>query len=100
MQGFLRLVTQPAVMGTAVHTPEEAWSIYEAHLGGGRVAMLAEPATAEAQMRRYSSRPGFHPRDWTDAWLAGFAVAAGCQLVSFDAGFTQYEGLKFLQLSR
>ena len=98
MQGFLRLVTQPAVMGAAVHTPEEAWSIYDAHLGCGRVVFLPEPATAEEQMRRYSSRPGFQTRNWTDAWLASFAVTAGCRMVSFDGGFTQYDGLDFLQL--
>lgn len=98
MQGFLRLVTQPAVMGAAAHTPEEAWAIYEAHLSGGRAVLLPEPATAEAQMRRYTTRPGFRARDWTDAWLASFAVTAGCRMVSFDAGFTQYESLDFLQL--
>lgn len=98
MQGFLRLVTQAAVMGAAVHTPEEAWSIYDAHLGCGRVVFLPEPATAEEQMRRYSSRPGFQTRNWTDAWLASFAVTAGCRMVSFDGGFTQYDGLDFLQL--
>ncbi len=98
MKGFLRLVTQPAVMGAAAHTPEEAWAIYEAHLSGGRTVLLAESTTAEAQMRRYTTRPGFRIRDWTDAWLASLAVTAGCRMVSFDAGFTQYDGLDFLQL--
>ena len=98
MQGFMRLVTQPAVMGDAVHTPEEAWDIYNAHRDSGRVEFLAEPLTIEKQMHRYSARPKFQVRDWTDAWLASFAVMAGCRLVSFDAGFAQYEGLGFLQL--
>lgn len=99
MQGFLRLVTQPAVMGPAVHTAEEAWSIYAAHLGSGRVVFLPEPATTEEQMRRYTTRPGFHTRDWTDAYLASFAVTAACRLVSFDAGFSHYDALDFLLLN-
>ena len=43
MQGFLRLVTQKAVMGEATHTTEEAWTIYAAHLSGGRTTFLHEP---------------------------------------------------------
>lgn len=82
-----------------MHTPAEAWAIYSAHLAGGRVQFLAEPATIEAQLRHLTLREGFHFRDWTDAYLASFAITAGCRMVSFDKGFTQYEGLPFLQLA-
>jgi uncharacterized protein len=98
MQGFLRLVTQAAVMGPAAHTPEEAWGIYAAHLSSGRTFFLHEPALFEEQVQRYTTKANFNLRDWTDAWLAGFAIAAGCRLVSFDGGFKQYEGLDFLHL--
>jgi uncharacterized protein len=98
MQGFLRLVTQATVMGPAAHTPEEAWSIYAAHLHGGRTLFLHESAMLEEQVQRYTTKADFNLRDWTDAWLAGFAVTAGCRLVSFDGGFKQYEGLDFLHL--
>jgi uncharacterized protein len=100
MQGFLRLVTQPAVMGSAVHTTAEAWTIYSAHLASGRVQFAAEPASVEAQLRTITLRNGFQQRDWTDAYLASFAMAAACRMVSFDKGFAQYEGLQFLQLDR
>lgn len=98
MLGFLRLVTQPAVMGPAVHTTEEAWGIYAAHLGSGHVVFLPEPASTEAQMRRYTLEPSFNTRDWTAAYLASFALAASCRVVSFDSGFKQYEALDFLHL--
>ena len=98
MQGFLRLVTQTAVMGDAVHTPAEAWAIYSAHLASGRVQFVPEPNTVDIYLRRYTLREGFHPRDWTDAYLASFALASGCRMVSFDKGFAQYEGLDFLPL--
>lgn len=98
MQGFLRLVTHPAVMGPAAHTAEEAWSIYAAHLHSGRTLFLHEPGALDEQVQRYTTKADFNLRDWTDAWLAGFAVTAGCRLVSFDGGFKQYEGLDFLHL--
>jgi toxin-antitoxin system PIN domain toxin len=101
MLGFLRLVTQAAVMGPAVHTAAEAWSIYSAHLAGGRTLFLQEPASLEAQMRQVTDHADFRPRDWTDAYLASFALAAPCRMVSFDGGFTQYQrrdGLDFLLL--
>ncbi len=98
MKGFLRLLTQAAVMGEAVHTPEEAWDMYAAYLSSGRVVFLPEPVTTEAQMRSFTTQPGFRVRDWTDAYLASFAVTAGCRMVSFDSGFKQYETLDFLPL--
>ena len=106
MQGFLRLVTQPAVMGSAVHTPAEAWSIYSAHLATGRSVLLPEPDGLDMVWQRLSSTKSFHIRDWTDVYLASFALCADCRLVSFDAGFFQYQntinnedtGLDFLHL--
>lgn len=102
MQGFLRLVTQAKVMGNAVHTPLEAWGIYTAHLASGRSVLLPEPDGLDAIWQRLSTAPAFHIRDWTDAYLASFAISANCRMVSFDAGFTKYRnqnvGLDFLHL--
>jgi predicted nucleic acid-binding protein len=39
------------------------------------------------------------PRNWTDAYLAAFAVSASLRLVSFDADFKKFPGLDFLHLS-
>ena len=100
MQGFLRLVTQKAVMGEATHTTEKAWTIYAVHLSGGRTTFLHEPDKFDAQTRQISTHAAFKARDWTDVWLASFAITADCRLVSFDGGFRQYEseGLNFLSL--
>ncbi len=51
-------------------------------------------------MRSLTLRDGLEQRDWTDAYLASFAMTAACRMVSFDKGFAQYEGLQFLQLER
>ena len=106
MQGFLRLVTQAKVMGSAVHTTAEAWHIYTAHLASGRSVLLPEPDGIDLVWQRMSTAPNFHTHDWTDAYLASFAIQAGCRMVSFDAGFAQYQkvgqshdvGLDFLHL--
>jgi uncharacterized protein len=102
MQDFLRLVTQPAVMGQAVHTPSEAWSIYTAHLASGRSFLMTEPDGVDTLWQRLSSLPNFHIRDWTDAYLTSFAIQGHYRMVSFDAGFERYQkpdvGLDFLLL--
>ena len=102
VQGFLRLVTQAAVMGNAVHTPSEAWSIYTAHLASGRSVLLPEPDGLDASWQRMTTSANFRTRDWTDAYLANFAIQANCRMVSFDAGFAKYQtsepGLAFLHL--
>ena len=98
MQGFLRLVTQKTVMGDAVHTPLEAWSIYTAHRANSRTVFLEEPAAIEVNWQSLSTAANFHIRDWTDAYLASFALRSNSRLVSFDAGFAQYQGLDFLHL--
>ena len=38
------------------------------------------------------------PRVWMDAYLAAFARAEGCTLVTTDGAFKQFEGLDFLVL--
>ena len=96
------MVTQARVMGNAVHTPLEAWSIYTAHLASGRSVLLPEPDRLDAVWQRLSTVPAFHIRDWTDAYLASFAIEDHCRLVSFDAGFAKYQspnvGLDFWHL--
>jgi predicted nucleic acid-binding protein len=38
------------------------------------------------------------PKLWMDAWLAALAMGANLQLVTFDRGFTQFDGLNLLLL--
>ena len=102
LQGFMQLVTQPVVMGKAVHTPAEAWGIYTAHLASGRSVLMTEPAGIDMMWQRLSTLPKFHIRDWADSYLASFAISTNCRMVSFDAEFAKYQkpgvGLDFLHL--
>jgi uncharacterized protein len=98
-QGFLRLATNPKAVGAAVVTMWEAWRMYDAILGDPRVVFAREPAGLETVWRGYTQRRTFSPKVWNDAFLAAFARAADCELVTFDKGFTQYTDLKCTILS-
>jgi uncharacterized protein len=93
MLGLLRLSTNKAVMGGTPYTTEQAWQAYQALIDLPEVTLLAEPAGIETAMRRFSNSAQFRHADWTDAYLAAFALLAGLRLVSFDQGFTQYSTL-------
>ena len=98
MLGLLRLSTQPKVLSHTL-THEKAWSIYRQYLANPAVYFLAEPTTTEAQFAALSLAAPLPHRLWTDAYLAAFAIATGCRLVSFDGDFKRFTGLDFLHLS-
>jgi predicted nucleic acid-binding protein len=49
-----------------------------------RVAFLAEPGSLDPNLRALSKSRRASPKLWADAYLAGFAAAAGLKLVTFD----------------
>jgi toxin-antitoxin system PIN domain toxin len=98
-QGFLRLVTNPKVVDSAARTLSEAWQVYDAMLGDSRIGFVREPAGLEPIWRSYTQHQSFSPKVWNDAFLAAFARAADCKLVTFGKGFTQYTDLKCSILS-
>jgi toxin-antitoxin system PIN domain toxin len=93
--GFLRLTTNKLVMGGEPLTPHQAWAAYDELLASGPVAFCAESQAVDAQFRRYTKQAKLSPGDWTDAYLAAFAVTSDCTLVSLDDGFKRFAGLRF-----
>jgi predicted nucleic acid-binding protein len=57
-----------------------------------------EPAGIDRWWRRYSERNTASPKLWMDAYLAAFARAEGCTLVTTDGAFKQFDGLDYLIL--
>lgn len=102
-QTFLRLLTNAAVLspyGRGPLTNTEAWDVYEALLSDDRIELWhGEPAGIGARWKEFACRDVAAPKLWMDAYLAAFAVALGCRLVSDDAAFTQFDGLDLLLLS-
>jgi toxin-antitoxin system PIN domain toxin len=82
--GFLRLLTNPTVMGTKVVSQAAAWDVYDEWLEHGRAVYLDEPATIENVFRSISKSHDAAPKDWADSYISAFAQVSGLQLVTFD----------------
>ena len=102
-QSFLRLLTNSAVLapyGNPPLTNREAWQAYEALLADYRIVLRAEePAGLESRWKELARRDDASPKLWMDAYLAAFALAAGCRMVTTDAAFQQFAGLDLLLLT-
>jgi toxin-antitoxin system PIN domain toxin len=100
-QGFLRLLTNPAVFagyGLPGLTNREAWAAYEALMADERIAFADEPRDIERLWRDFGARRTAAQKLWTDAYLAAFALAGGMQFVTTDRAFRQFRGLDLLLL--
>lgn len=96
---LLRLLTNPHVLGDAVCTNTEAWSVCERTLADERfVLQWDEPAGVGAAFLAYSNRRTRSPKLWQDAYLAAWARCGGHRLVTTDGDFRQFEGLECLVL--
>lgn len=98
MLGFLRIVTSAKAVSNPI-THAEAWRVYRQFMALPNIRLLPEPANLEAQFQPLTAESSLPHRLWTDAYLAAFARAGGCRLVSFDADFARFPDLNFLHLS-
>lgn len=96
-QSFVRLLTNPTVLGAYGRPPltnAQAWAAYAALLGDDRIVLTDEPEGIEAQWKAFAIRDAAAPKVWMDAYLAAFALTGGFELVTLDADFAQYAGLR------
>jgi toxin-antitoxin system PIN domain toxin len=98
MLGFLRLSTHRGVLSRSL-TSGEAWGIYQQYLDEAEVGFVHEAPTIDDAFCALTCEPDFSQRLWTDAYLAAFALSAGCRVVSFDSDFARFADLDFLHLS-
>ena len=92
-KGFLRLLTNPRVMGQNVLAAKQAWDLYDAFRMDNRVMFAEEPPELETAWRAATRHPHAGPNFWTDAYLAAFAATAGLTVVTFDRGFRRHRGV-------
>jgi toxin-antitoxin system PIN domain toxin len=90
---FLRLATTPQVMTTDVLTLTASWQAFDKLYNDPRVVFAEEPQGMEPLWRGYTQHQSFSPKVWNFANLAALASAADFELVTFDKGFAQYQGL-------
>lgn len=81
---LLRLVTNPAVVGSDALTRRAAWEAVEALLADPRVRFVHEPEGLEPLWLAFSKREDHSHLLWTDDYLAALAQAAGAEFVTFD----------------
>lgn len=101
-QGLVRLLTTTTVLapyGIPALTNQEAWTVVEKFLADDRITFLDEPPGIEEAWKTLALRETASPKLWMDAWLAALAPCAGLQLVTFDRGFSQFDGLNLLLLA-
>src|SRR5438105_15189886 len=87
---FLRLLTNPKVMGDEFLQPSDALHVYREFLSDGRVRFAHEPPNLERTWMSFMIRPAASGSAWTDGYLAAFAVGAQLQLVSFYQGLQRW----------
>jgi toxin-antitoxin system PIN domain toxin len=92
---FLRLLTNPKVMGEDILSPAEAIMVYRQLLADERVRLAPEPPNIESAWLSLMSMSAASGSTWTDAYLAAFAVGADSCLISFDRGMRRWPGLTF-----
>ena len=95
---FLRLLTNKTVMGNHTLSPSAAWSTSADFLALPEVRLLEEPLGLDEAWGRFAGIGRTSPNLWTDAYLAAFASSGGMRLVSFDKGFSRFQGLDRLIL--
>ena len=91
--GFLRLATNPTLLGGEALTLADAWSVYDRILADDRIDYSPEPIGLDHLWRELTMTRKRSPKVWNDAYLAAFAKAGGLQLVTFDSGFSKYKGV-------
>jgi len=88
---ILRLLTNRKLMQEGVLKPEDAWSILSELTNDVRAIVRNDfPAGLDYLWLSFVRGREPTPNLWTDAWLASFAEAEGCEMVTFDKGFRQF----------
>ena len=96
--GFLRLTTNPVVMGDEPLTVPEAWQAYQDFRRLPEVSFAPEPAGCERFLESWATEATPSRHHWTDAYLAAFATEGTFRLVTFDRDFTRFPDLDLLRL--
>jgi toxin-antitoxin system PIN domain toxin len=96
--GFLRLLTNPHVMGLDVLSPAQAWNVYDHWRSDERVIFSSEPIDFSDVWRRQGEKIAGGPNVWTDAYLAVFALQSNATVVTLDRKFIAFDGVALKSL--
>jgi toxin-antitoxin system PIN domain toxin len=82
--GLLRLLTNTSAMREDVMTQAEAWDVFDAFMQVSSAKFVEEPHGIDPIFRRLTDRDETSTKQWADAYLAAFALAASITMVTFD----------------
>jgi len=84
--GFLRLLTNEAVMGDQILALGEAWRTYDRWLEDPRVEFYPEPNGVDSTFRKMTRHLSTQPASKAigDCWLLAFTAGIQATLVTFD----------------
>ncbi len=92
-QGFLRLVSTPAIF-TAYQSVEitnrDAVTALAAFQALPQVDLIDEPAGVKALWWRLAGLEEAAPKRWMDAYLAAFAIGSSLRMITLDRDFQQF----------
>jgi toxin-antitoxin system PIN domain toxin len=91
---LLRLLTNRAVMKSDVLSNSSAWDVVAGLLSDERVGFAPEPAGIDEHLSAYVSLGVPANQVVSDAYLAAFAFAMSCPLVTFDRGMRNFARLQ------
>jgi toxin-antitoxin system PIN domain toxin len=97
INGFSRLLTNPAAMGERF-TPQEIQRIVDDWLARPNVSIINPTERHWHTMKELSQVVKFQHRDVMDIHLAALAKCWGATLVTFDTGFLRFKKLDVLLL--
>lgn len=95
---LLRHLTNPRILAEAALDGGAAWRALRTWLTLPQIVLLGEPAGLDELLAQWAEQLNLRGGQWTDAYLAAFAVASGCRLVAFDSDFRRYPAVEFLHL--
>ena len=94
-----RLLTNPAVMGDDVLSPESAWRVWSRFVQDERTVERYDwPTGIDTLWFAQVAGREPSPKLWTDAWLAAFAESLDLEMVTCDKGFRSFQLSRLLVL--
>ncbi len=95
LYGFMRLVTNPRVMGSDAVDLPAAWRAAEAYRDQPNARMVEPGPAHPAIAGRLIATPGLTSNDIADVHLAAIAIEHGLTLATHDHGFARFQGLSW-----
>ncbi len=96
LYSFVRLISNPRIMGADAVDLRTAWSAADAYRRQPSV-VIVEPGIGHAALAaELIGTPGLSANDVPDVYLAALALERGLTLATHDHGFARFAGLRWV----